>query len=86
MEVAYTPNFVRMFKSLPPDTQEEAHEKIELFRNIANHARLKVHKLRGRLSGRYSFSVNYSTRIVFRYSQSPKTALLLAIGSHEVYT
>ncbi len=85
MQIAYALNFLRMFKSLPPELQNEAYEKIELFRDPANQARLKVHKLRGRLSGRYSFSVNYSVRIVFRYMNSPKEALLLAIGSHDVY-
>jgi plasmid maintenance system killer protein len=86
MEVAYTPNFLRMVKALPLPLQEEAFEKIKLFRDTANHNQLKVHKLYGRLAGRYSFSVNYAVRIVFRYSSTHrKEALLLAIGDHDVY-
>ena len=63
--------------------QEEAWEAIDAFSNVNQHACLKVHKLKGRLSGRYSFSVNYKFRIVFCYKK--KEAILLAIGDHDVY-
>lgn len=86
MEVSYTPSFVRMLKSLPAALQEEAIEKIERFRHPKNHEQLKVHKLSGRLQGRYSFSVNYKTRIVFSYLRGiPKEARLDAIGDHDLY-
>ena len=86
MEVSYTPSFVRALNKLPPELQEEALEKIDLFRDQKNHKQLKVHKLSGRLKGRYSFSVNYKTRVVFNYLQTnPKEARLDAIGDHDVY-
>ena len=86
MEVSYTPSFLRLFKSLPEELQDEAVEKIELFRDEKNHKALKVHKLTGRLKGRYSFSVNYKTRIIFACtSKRPKEATLMAIGDHDVY-
>ena len=86
MEVAYIPSFLRQLKSLPPELKEEALEKIELFPDIENHKQLKVHKLGGRLKGRYTFSVNYKTRIVFRYLKTkPKEALLTAVGDHDAY-
>jgi toxin HigB-1 len=85
MEVAYTPGFLRMLKSLSNALREEAIEKIELFKDPKNHKQLKVHKLTGRLKGRYSFSVNYKTRIVFSYINKPKEALLLAVDDHDVY-
>lgn len=86
MEIAYTPGFLRLLKSLPDDLRYEAREKIEQFRNPENHSVLKVHKLRGKLHGRYSFSVNYKTRIVFSYlGAKRKEALLLTIGDHDIY-
>jgi len=85
MEVLYTPGFLRMLKALPGALQEEVIEKVEYFKEESKHTTLKVHKLRGRLKGRYSFSVNYKTRIVFQYVGKPKEALLLAIGDHDVY-
>ncbi len=73
-------------KKLPEALQAEIFEKIDLFRDSANHEGLKVHQLRGKLKGCYSFSVNYKIQIVFEYlSVQPKEALLLTIGDHDVY-
>lgn len=83
-EVHFKPTFIKQFKKLESALQEEAFEKIELFRDAKNHKQLKVHKLNGVLSGRYSFSVNYKTRIVFTYL-SKIEAVLLSIGDYEVY-
>jgi plasmid maintenance system killer protein len=86
MEVLFAPAFIRQLNSLPEKLREEAVEKIEMFCRPKNHRVLKVHKLKGRLAGRYSFSVNFSTRIIFSYSKDkPQKAYLLAIGNHDVY-
>ncbi len=84
MHIAYTPAFQRQLHTLPTMLQEEALEKIALFKNSANHQQLKVHKLHGPLRGRFSFSVNYKHRIVFSYL-SKGEVVLHAIGDHEVY-
>ena len=86
MEVSYAASFIRTLEELPELLQEEIIEKITLFQDIKNHKQLKVHKLRGRLRDRFSFSVNYSTRIIFRYLEtSPKEAVLLMVGDHDIY-
>ena len=84
MKVSFLPSFVRKFDRLEVALQDEVMEKIELFKDEKNHKYLKVHKLHGVLSGRYSFSVNYKTRIVFSYL-SKNEAVLLAVGDHDVY-
>ncbi|HEY4486826.1 MAG TPA: type II toxin-antitoxin system mRNA interferase toxin, RelE/StbE family [Candidatus Paceibacterota bacterium] len=84
MNIVYLPSFVRRLKVLDPDLQEEVLEKIELLKDVENHKQLKVHKLRGPLAGRHSFSVNYKTRIIFCYI-SKKEVALLAIGDHSIY-
>jgi len=87
LSVSYLPVFVRQLKKLEQSLQEEVLEKIELFKNSKNHNILKVHKLRGALKGRYSFSVNYRYRIVFVYIDKKKTSVaLLAFGDHNVYS
>lgn len=48
------------------------------------HSFLKTHKLKGHLGGRFSFSVNYAYRIVFRYD-SKNAVVLLSVGTHAVY-
>ena len=84
MKVSFLPLFARKFNRLGVALQDEVMEKIELFKDEKNHKYLKVHKLHGVLSGRYSFSVNYKTRIVFSYL-SKNEAVLLAVGDHDVY-
>lgn len=84
MVINFKPSFVREFKKLPSELQEEVLERIELFKKVANHKKLKVHKLIGRLSDFYSFSVTYSHRIVFSY-ESKTEVVFLAIGDHDVY-
>ncbi len=82
--VGYTASFIKKFSKLNSDLQEEFLEKIDLFKNKKNHEQIKVHKLKGKLGGRYSFSVNYKYRIVFLY-KSKNNAVLLSLGSHDVY-
>ena len=82
--ILFKPTCVRQYQKLEQQLQEEILEKIGLFKNPKNHKRLKVHKLTGHLSGRYSFSVNYKIRIVFSYL-SKKEVVLFALGDHDVY-
>jgi mRNA-degrading endonuclease YafQ of YafQ-DinJ toxin-antitoxin module len=84
MDISYTPTFIKQLASLEKDLQSEAIEKIELFLDTKNHLQLKTHKLKGRLKGKYSFSVNYKTRIVFSFL-SRNEVVLLAVGDHDVY-
>ncbi len=84
MQIYYAPIFLRQLKALEKDLQAEVIERIQLFKDRRNHKQLKVHKLKGRLVGRLSFSVDYKNRVVFRYLNT-KTAVLLAVGDHDVY-
>jgi mRNA-degrading endonuclease YafQ of YafQ-DinJ toxin-antitoxin module len=84
MEVAYKPAFIRDYKRLLIEVQEDVKEKIELFKDPANHKRLKVHKLKGKLKEYYSFSATYPHRVVFTY-ETKQRAVLLAVGDHDVY-
>ncbi|MEK7179027.1 MAG: type II toxin-antitoxin system mRNA interferase toxin, RelE/StbE family [Patescibacteria group bacterium] len=83
MKIGYKATFIRQFNKLEVALQEEVLGKLGLLRDVKNHKQLKVHKLHGPLSGRYSFSVNYKTRIVFSMRREEIT--LLAIGDHAVY-
>ncbi|MCX6808017.1 MAG: type II toxin-antitoxin system mRNA interferase toxin, RelE/StbE family [Patescibacteria group bacterium] len=84
VDIFYTPPFLRQLKKLELGLQEEVIEKVEIFRQDPQNPALKTHKLHGRLKDRYSFSVNYKTRIVFSYLSSTQ-AVFLAVGDCEVY-
>ena len=85
MELWYQPSFVRQMKKLDPKLREEVYERVDDFKDPANHKRLKVHKLSGRMFGKYSFSVDYKNRVVFKYAKSKKIAILLDVGDHDIY-
>ncbi|MCC6639343.1 hypothetical protein IT409_02175 [Candidatus Falkowbacteria bacterium] len=86
LQITYTPHFFRQFQKLSKDFGLEVLEKIELLKEKKNHKLLKVHKLKGILAYRYSFSVSYSYRIIFTYNPKNKNEVLLhAIGDHDVY-
>ena len=85
IDVLYTQPFIKQFNSLEDGLRDEIYEKIELFKNKDNHIQLKVHKLKGKLKNKYSFSVNYKIRIVFEYTLFKKEVALLSIGDHDVY-
>ena len=84
MTVGFAPSFVRVYKNLPEQLRQEVKEKIALFEKNSKHPFLRTHKLKGKLKGRQSFSVNYKYRIVF-ITPSTTEAVLLAVGDHDVY-
>ncbi len=83
-QVEFTAPFLIQLRKLDPDLQQEVVEKVEIFQEDPGFKGLRVHKLKGRLKDRWSFSVNYKTRIVFQYI-SKKKVVLLAVGNHDVY-
>ncbi len=86
IRVDYTRRFLHDFAKLSPALQEEVLEKIGLFKDPKNHARLHVHKLQGELKGRLSFSVNYRFRIIYEYiGKGKKIAGLITVGDHSMY-
>jgi len=84
MEVIYTRAFFKRLSKYEDDFQEIIFEKITELKDIENHQQLRVHKLHGKFSNCFSFSVNYKTRIVFQHVSKDEVALL-SIGDHDIY-
>ena len=83
--VEYSTRFIRVFRKIAPDLQEEIIEKVELLKDEDNHKRLKVHKLSGKLKSIWSFSVNYKIRVTF-VKPKKNVIVLGTVGTHdEVY-
>ncbi len=85
IELYYAVSFIRQYKKLNPSLKSEIKEKIQQFKNKKNHTALKVHKLSGRLDGKYSFSVNYKIRIIYKYGEDQNEAFFLDVGDHSIY-
>lgn len=84
IQLYYKPTFVKQYRKYSVSLQMEIKEKISLFKENPSHSFLKTHKLKGKFEGCFSFSVNYSHRIVFQYLSKTEVALL-AVGTHDVY-
>ncbi len=84
MRIIYSPGFVRAYKKLPLDIQTKAEKAEALFRADPFDARLKTHKLSGRFSRFWSFSISARCRIVFAFAKNDVAHFDL-IGGHEVY-
>lgn len=83
--IEYSTRFVRTFRKLEADLQEEVVEKVESLKEARNHKRLKVHKLGGALKDVWSFSVNYRIRVTF-FRPKKNVIVLETVGTHdEVY-
>lgn len=84
MEIEYSSHFVTVYRKLTLELQKLAEKRELIFRKNHFDPRLKTHKLRGRLKGFYSFSINSKTRIVFKLIDHHK-AVFLDIGDHDIY-
>lgn len=86
MKILTLPKFIRQFKKLPPEIKHVAIQKEKIFRADPFDPRLKTHKLQGELEGFWSFSVTYSYRIIFDFTDVDKdTVRFYMIGNHDIY-
>ncbi len=83
MDISYSPSFLRQLKKFPKKIIDEVLLKIKQFEKDTQSTNLKNHKLHGRLRGRYSFSVNYNLRIIYRIKDNEYQ--FLDIGDHDLY-
>lgn len=91
--LVFSSSFKRAYKTTikrRPDLQVKIAEKIRLLANDPYDPSLRTHKLKGKLSGSWSCSVEYDCRIVFDFIKNSETdaeeIFLIDIGNHdEVY-
>ena len=82
--IHFAPRFFKSFEKLPSSVQKIARDKDRLFRENPFDPRLHTHKLKGELTGAWSYYVNYKYRILFRFIK-PDEVLYYDIGTHEIY-
>jgi mRNA-degrading endonuclease YafQ of YafQ-DinJ toxin-antitoxin module len=76
--------FKRAFKNRFAGRADEGlfWERLAVFRQDPFDARLKTHRLAGKLEQYWAFSIAYDCRVVFRFL-SDNRVLLANIGTHE---
>jgi mRNA-degrading endonuclease YafQ of YafQ-DinJ toxin-antitoxin module len=76
--------YKKSFRTLDPQIQEKAIEKINIFRENPFDPRLKTHKLDGKEKDCWAFWIDYKFRIKFIFL-SENEVLFLDIGPHNIY-
>lgn len=88
LRVIWDKGFKRIYKKEIKNNQElekRFWDALELFLRNPFNARLKTHKLSGKLDGLWAFSITYDCRVIFRFLDENE-CLLIDIGGHdEVY-
>lgn len=83
-KIYYTPTFQKNLRKISPQDLEEVGQRERLFRENPFDPKLKTHKLKGKLSRYWSFSISYSQRILLRFLNKIEV-LFVDIGGHEIY-
>jgi mRNA-degrading endonuclease YafQ of YafQ-DinJ toxin-antitoxin module len=83
-KIFYTSNFVKKWKKLTSAQKKKFKKRIKIFKNNPFDKRLKTHKLKGTLSDKWSFSLDYKHRVLFNFKKN-KRALFYDFGTHRIY-
>lgn len=89
INLIWSPTFARAFKRLIKKNPELRPQIEQVLQQIAEDPflpSLRSHKLKGDLSGRWSCSIDYTNRILFKFvtnSDSEEEIFLLTLGSHD---
>lgn len=84
MIIEYSPTFKKMYRKLPNEVKNLAEKKEVLFRQDQFHPSLQTHKLHGKMSGFYAFSINYKYRIIFDVTDKG-VVRFHEVGGHGMY-
>jgi mRNA interferase RelE/StbE len=84
LTVNYSSFFHRRYKQLTEKQKADFKKAIQLFVENPFHSKLKTHKLKGKWGAYWSFSINYSDRVLFKFL-SQETIDLINIGDHSIY-
>ena len=82
MEILLTEEFVRRYKQLSSSIQKKAEKQEKLFRQNPFHPSLHTEKLEPKGKQIWSFRVDRSYRVLFRFLERDKV-IFLTIGPHD---
>jgi addiction module RelE/StbE family toxin len=83
-EIHYNNEFAKQFSNLPKNIQKKACEKESIFKKNLFHPSLRLHKLKGKLEGLWSISIDMKYRIIFK-PLDDGIILFISIGMHAIY-
>jgi len=84
MKIFYTKKFEREYKKLAKEIKLKVESRESIFRKNPFTRSLKTHKLSAELDDFWSFSVDFSYRIVFEFVDE-SNVFFHSIGNHDIY-
>ena len=85
MKIYYSTKFAKEYKRLPLKIKLLAEKSETIFRKNPHSSSLKTHKLTGKLSGYWAFSINYQYRVVFEFKED-NIVWFHSVGTHKIYS
>jgi len=86
MEIYFTLKFRKSYEKLPKQIKRKAELKEKLFRQNPFYPLLETHLIHGKYEDCWSFSVDQSYRVMFRFLDATKNRVaFINIGTHEIY-
>jgi proteic killer suppression protein len=82
LEILLTDEFVRRYKLLPVNIQKKAEKQEKLFRHNPFHPSLHTEKLEPKGKQVWSFRIDRSYRVLFRFAERQKV-IFLTVGPHD---
>ncbi|HBB98123.1 MAG TPA: type II toxin-antitoxin system mRNA interferase toxin, RelE/StbE family [Blastocatellia bacterium] len=82
MEILLTDEFIKRYQQLPSAIQKKAEKQEQLFRQNPFYPSLHTEKLEPKGKQVWSFRVDRSYRILFKFMESDKV-VFLTIGPHD---
>ena len=79
-----TPRFNRTYRKLSEQQKRDFKKAVRLFLLDPFDRKIKTHKLRGQLKNFWSFSINFSDRVLFQFL-GERAVMLYDIGDHDIY-
>lgn len=84
MVIRYSTKFKREYRRLLSAVKNTAEEKEQIFRENPFDSSLKTHKLKGKLKGFWSFSIDDKYRIIFEFI-TKQEIWFHSVGTHAIY-
>lgn len=82
--IHYNKDFETQFLAIPQIIQRKACKAEKLFRDNPFHPSIRLHKLKGKLNGLWSISIDRKYRIIFK-PLDDGIILFISIGTHAIY-
>lgn len=83
-EIKLAKRFIKQFQKLPLEVRVKARKASALLQKNPFHPSIRLHKLKGRLQGAWSISLDRKYRIIFK-PREDGSVMFADIGKHSIY-